>query len=44
MIFVGLAYAFYAKPLVIRRMKQRALAKAAAAKCIRTTAEPMSVS
>jgi len=45
MIFVGLAYAFYAKPLIVRRMKQRALAKAAAAgKRVRTAAEPMSVS
>ena len=43
MIFVGLAYAFYAKPLVIRRMKQRALAKAAA-KRVPNAAEPMSVS
>jgi hypothetical protein len=43
MIFVGLAYAFYAKPLVIRRMKQRALAKAAA-KRLPSAAEPISVS
>lgn len=30
MIFIGLAYAFYAKPIVIRRMKQNALRRAAA--------------
>jgi hypothetical protein len=30
MIFGGLLYAFYAKPIIIRRMKQTALAKAAA--------------
>lgn len=30
MIAVGLLYAFYAKPLIIRRMKARALARAAA--------------
>ncbi len=30
MIFVGLMYAFYAKPIIIRRMKQRALKAAAA--------------
>ena len=29
MIFAGLIYAFYAKPIIIRRMKQRALAAAA---------------
>jgi hypothetical protein len=29
MIFVGLMYAFYAKPIIIRRMKQRALEAAA---------------
>ena len=32
MIFVGLMYAFYAKPLIIRRMKQNAIATAAAKK------------
>jgi hypothetical protein len=32
MIFVGLMYAFYAKPLIIRKMKQNALAAAAARK------------
>jgi hypothetical protein len=32
MIFVGLMYAFYLKPVVIRRMKSRALAAAAARK------------
>jgi hypothetical protein len=31
MIFIGLAYAFYVKPIIIQRMKQTALAKAAAA-------------
>jgi dihydroorotase len=30
MIFGGLLYAFYAKPIIIRRMKQRALEAAAA--------------
>jgi hypothetical protein len=30
MIFFGLAYAFYAKPIIIRRMKQNAIAKAMA--------------
>ena len=29
MIFIGLMYAFYAKPIIIRRMKQRALEAAA---------------
>jgi hypothetical protein len=32
MIFVGLMYAFYAKPVIIRRMKQNAIAAAAARK------------
>lgn len=32
MIFVGLMYAFYAKPIIIRRMKEKALARAAAKK------------
>jgi hypothetical protein len=31
MIFFGLAYAFYAKPFIIRRMKQKAIANAVAA-------------
>ncbi len=31
MIFIGLAYAFYAKPMIIRKMKQNAIAKAIAA-------------
>jgi hypothetical protein len=31
MIFFGLAYAFYAKPVIIRRMKQKAIADALAA-------------
>jgi hypothetical protein len=31
MIFIGLAYAFYAKPIVIRRMKENALKRAAQA-------------
>ncbi len=30
MIFVGLAYAFYAKPIIVRRMKEKAIAKALA--------------
>ncbi len=37
MIFVGLAYAFYVKPIIIQRMKQNALAKAAAAGKMRST-------
>ena len=36
MIFVGLAYAFYVKPIIIQRMKQKALAKAVAAGKIRS--------
>jgi hypothetical protein len=45
MIFAGLAYAFYAKPLIIRRMKQKALAKAAAeGKRVRNPAEAMTIS
>ncbi len=45
MIFVGLAYAFYAKPLIIARMKRNAIAKAlAAGKQIRTPAEAVTVS
>jgi hypothetical protein len=31
LIFIGLMYAFYAKPIIIRRMKQRAIEKAQAA-------------
>jgi hypothetical protein len=45
MIFVGLAYAFYAKPLIIARMKRNAIARAVAAgKQIRTPAEAVTVS
>jgi len=40
MIVAGLMYAFYLKPLIIRRMKQNALAAAAAKKAApRKTAE-----
>jgi hypothetical protein len=35
MIFLGLLYAFYAKPVIVRRMKQRALAAAAERAAVR---------
>ena len=45
MIFAGLAACFYAKPLIIRRMKQKALVKAAAeGKRVRNPAEAMTIS
>lgn len=39
MIFVGLMYAFYLKPIIIRRMKQNAIAAAEAKKKAKATAE-----
>ena len=38
MIVLGLLYAFYAKPVIIRRMKERAIAAAAEAKAARAAA------
>ena len=39
MIVAGLLYAFYVKPVIIRRMKERAIASAAAVKAARAKAE-----